>query len=126
MKFFRKSSFARCIWFLLALQIFNFSVDTPDWQPALYHEDLSINDMESVVEIVLEKFLGIDNAIPEYDESDDCFAGIIMIPVTFDVIPSCTSIPEDFIPVNRYQYTPYKADFSYKYYPKSYFPPPEA
>ncbi|MFY9309496.1 MAG: hypothetical protein WAQ28_10660 [Bacteroidia bacterium] len=47
------------------------SVDTPDAKPDSEPEDLTINDMESVVEIVMEEFLKIDNAIAEHDEPDE-------------------------------------------------------
>lgn len=55
----------------MALHIFNISVDTPDAQPDYIPEDLTFNDMESVVEIVLEKVFNIDNAIAEHDEPDE-------------------------------------------------------
>jgi hypothetical protein len=47
------------------------SVDTPDAQPESVAEDLTVNDMESIVEIVLEKGLGIDNALEEHDEPNE-------------------------------------------------------
>jgi hypothetical protein len=46
-------------------------VDMPDAQPEDIPEDLSINDMESVIEIVLEKCLNIEDAISEHDETGD-------------------------------------------------------
>jgi hypothetical protein len=54
----------------MAVHIFNCSVDTPDAQPDYVPEDLTYNDMESVVEIVLENVFNIKNAISEYDEND--------------------------------------------------------
>ena len=53
------------------MQIFNLSVDAPDAQPRHVQEDLTINDMESIVEIILEKIFVIDDAIPEHDDADD-------------------------------------------------------
>jgi hypothetical protein len=49
----------------------NISVDAPDGHSDAIPENLSINEMESVVEIVLEKCLDIVDAIPEKDENDD-------------------------------------------------------
>ena len=72
----------------MALHIFNISVDTPDAQPESVPEDLSINDMESVVEIVLEKGLGIDNAIAEHDEPDESDAQNFEMSKEFKVCPS--------------------------------------
>lgn len=54
----------------MALYILNFSVDAPDGQSDHQPEDLSINDMESIAEIVLEEWMEIENAVPEHDESD--------------------------------------------------------
>jgi len=70
MKFIREHIIFRCLWFVLALHIFNCSADTPDPQPESVPEDLSYNDMESIVEIVLEEVLDIDNAIAETDDTD--------------------------------------------------------
>lgn len=47
------------------------SIDTPDAHPDCVAEDLSINDIESFVELVLEDILKINNAIAEHDEADD-------------------------------------------------------
>lgn len=70
MKLIREHIAFRFLWLVMALHIFNCSVDTPDPQPDSVPEDLSYNDMESVVEIVLEQVLGINNAIVEHDEND--------------------------------------------------------
>lgn len=68
MKLIREHIISRIICLLLALHLFNVCVDSPDAQPAYLPEDLSINEMESVVEIVLEKGFEIENAISEHDE----------------------------------------------------------
>ena len=53
------------------LHILNFSIDPPDILSDSVPEDLSYNEIESVVELVLEEGLGIENAIPESDEVDN-------------------------------------------------------
>jgi hypothetical protein len=55
MNFFRKTIISRIFCILMAVHIFNLSVDTKDAAPDCIAEDLSINDQETVVEIVLEK-----------------------------------------------------------------------
>lgn len=66
----------RVFCFLMALHVINVSIDTRD-QHVIYsetgeaHEDLSINDMESFVEFVVEDLLGMSNAIPEHDDPDE-------------------------------------------------------
>lgn len=51
--------------------MFNLSIDAPDRETPGQPEDLSINDIESIVELVAEQLLGIENFLPEHDESDD-------------------------------------------------------
>lgn len=52
------------------MHILNLSVDTKDAEPDYIAENLSFNDQETIVELVLEKVLGIENAIAEQDEPD--------------------------------------------------------
>ncbi len=54
----------------MALYFFNISVDAPDQLPSHFPEDLSFNDQESIIELVVEKLLGFDNAIAECDDND--------------------------------------------------------
>lgn len=54
----------------MGLYLLNICVDTADPNPEHIPEDLSINDQESIVEIVLEKVLGYEDAIKEYDDYD--------------------------------------------------------
>lgn len=50
--------------------LLNISVDTADPNPEHIPEDLSFNDQESIVEIVVEKVLGFEDVIKEYDDHD--------------------------------------------------------
>jgi hypothetical protein len=52
------------------MYLLNISVDTADPMSNFQSEDLSFNDQESMVEIVVEKFLGYEHAIREYDDPD--------------------------------------------------------
>lgn len=55
----------------MAFHIFNISVDTADTNPDYVPEDLSFNDQESFVELLIEKIFGFENAIAEHDEEDE-------------------------------------------------------
>ncbi|MDJ1482835.1 hypothetical protein QNI16_20205 [Cytophagaceae bacterium YF14B1] len=63
--------------FLIALWVLNFSIDSPDAYVGnsrivqSVQEDLSVNDIESFAELIVENFLGHINAIPEHDEADE-------------------------------------------------------
>lgn len=54
---------------VVGLQIFNISFDPVDNHAGM--EDLSINEIESCLELVLEIALNQENAIEETDESDE-------------------------------------------------------
>ncbi|MEK6479063.1 hypothetical protein WJR50_16065 [Catalinimonas sp. 4WD22] len=66
----RHSVCFRYLWAAMALYLLNISVDATDPYPEHIAEDLSINDQESMVEIFIEKILGYENAIAEYDDQD--------------------------------------------------------
>lgn len=66
----RNSVLTRFFWGMMGLYLLNISVDTADPYPEHIPEDLSFNDQESIVEIIIEKVLGYENAIAEYDDHD--------------------------------------------------------
>jgi len=70
MKKLREHIIFRVFWGMLALHILNIGIDAPDlfFQQK---ENLAFNDIESIVELVLEDYLDIDNAIAEHDDSDE-------------------------------------------------------
>lgn len=68
----------KSLWMLMALLLLNCSVDTG----MLYYsnvdtKDIGFNHQESVIEIVIEQFLGFENAIPEFEDSETEQHGII-------------------------------------------------
>ena len=69
-RYFRNGAFVRILWGVMALYLFNISVDTADPEPVYIPEDLTVNDQESMVELVVEQFLGFENAITEHDDPD--------------------------------------------------------
>ncbi|MFA9190257.1 hypothetical protein AAGV28_02635 [Flavobacterium sp. FZUC8N2.13] len=54
----------------MALYLLNCSVDTSDIRPSYVPEDLSFNDQESLIEIIVEKVFKFENAIPENEDTD--------------------------------------------------------
>ncbi len=54
----------------MGLYLLNISVDAADPYPEHIPEDLSFNDQESLIEIFVEKILGYEDAIKEYDDHD--------------------------------------------------------
>lgn len=66
----RNSVLVKFLWGFLALNFFNLSIDTKDINPEFIPENLSINDQESLLEVIAEQILGIENAFQEFDEPD--------------------------------------------------------
>ncbi|MBN3582670.1 hypothetical protein JYB64_09775 [Algoriphagus aestuarii] len=64
------SNFLRIFWGLMGLYLFNLSVDRADPNPKHIPEDLSINDQESMVELIAEQILGLEDAFEEFDDPD--------------------------------------------------------
>lgn len=54
----------------MGLYLLNISVDVADPGSANNPENLSFNDQESIIEIVVEKILGFENAIEEFEDHD--------------------------------------------------------
>lgn len=84
MNFIRTNIVGKIICLVFALHILNISVDSPDPDPEWVSEDLSLNDMESVSEIICEQILHIDNAFPEQDDQDNADHGA---PAAFHLSP---------------------------------------
>lgn len=66
----RHSTYSRFLWGFLSLYFLNISVDPSDITPSSRSEDLSINEQESVIELVVESFMGYEDAIEEQDDND--------------------------------------------------------
>lgn len=69
MPFFRRKLFMTIVCMIVSLQLFNLSFDPAD--PSYGKEDLSINEIESCLELIFEIVLGHDDAVKESDESDE-------------------------------------------------------
>jgi hypothetical protein len=124
----RKLIIFRLLWLFMALHILNFSVDSPDALPDYVPEDLTINDMESVVEIILEKVLNIENAIAEYDEKDTADGSSFEIKKPFSFFLQ-TNIKIDQVFHNKQTVvvqTNYVEQFSSQFHPEIVPPPPKA
>lgn len=68
---FRKSRYFQWILWITLFQVSNLSIDAPENEPEYYKEDLTFNEMESVVEIFLEVVLCMEDALPENQDNDD-------------------------------------------------------
>ncbi|SEB45281.1 hypothetical protein SAMN05192540_0356 [Maribacter dokdonensis] len=66
----RNNFFSKFFWLFMGLYMLNISVDTADPNPQHIPEDLTFNDQESIIEVILEQILGYENAIQEYDDND--------------------------------------------------------
>lgn len=127
MRFFRNHIVVRVLGLFMAAYVLNFSVDAPDGQPDHMTEDLSINDLESIAEIVLEEWMEMEDAIPEHDESD-ANDGTMVFKKSVDFFcvefKKEASYASEFLLKNRF--LNYKENFHTQFYPEFTSPPPEA
>lgn len=66
----RLSILKNVLCWLMAVQFLNLSVDTRDMNAFNQHEDLSINDQESLIELIVEKVFGWEQTFKEADDAD--------------------------------------------------------
>ncbi len=66
----RNSVCARVLWGVLLLHLINISVNVSNINQPFIPEDLTINNQESIIEIVVEQVLGYEDAFKEYDDND--------------------------------------------------------
>jgi hypothetical protein len=91
MALFRHYIIYRLFSVVMTLHILNLSVDAADVLPDSIPEDLSFNEIESVIEFVLEDVLHIENALPEHDEHDET-PEVTQTSVEFIAIPQEISL----------------------------------
>ena len=129
MKFIRDYINLKILWFVMALHILNVSVDPPDLLPYYVPEDLTYNEMESIVEIVLEQIFGLENAVPEH-EDDDTNQGLLTktisaLPIVYfnenqriiiDILINCLKLSKSFF---------YHSKFGEPFHPEIIPPPPK-
>lgn len=66
-----RTSFGKFLWIFMAFYFLNCSVDAPDVQIFSQQENLKFNDQESIVELLVEKVLGFENAIFEQEDVEN-------------------------------------------------------
>lgn len=66
----RNSLLIRYFWSFMSFYLLNCYVEFPDAQTNFFTENITFNDPESIIEIVVEKVLGYENTIAEYDDND--------------------------------------------------------
>jgi hypothetical protein len=84
--------------YFLALYLLNYSIDGRDAQPDHVAEDLTHNDIESILEFALESVLGIENAMQEHDEQDGENGHLVIHQVVYcQQSPIPTAFDSDFV-----------------------------
>lgn len=98
----------------------------PDKNPDHIPEDLNINDIESVVELILENGLGINDAIAEHDEADSDSENF---EASKEILLYCEhglNINTPFASTKETNYLKYTVKFPSKYLKEISHPPPQA
>lgn len=110
----------------LALYILNCSIDTSDLHHYGTPENLTINHQESVAELIVEKILGFENAIPELDDSDGENHSTLkkLATVDFFILP-INRLEIVFLPRLTSKNTSFSSTSSLQPYFEIHSPPPE-
>ena len=128
MQAFKQHIIFRFFCLVLAIHILNCSVDAPDVRPENIPEDLSYNDMESVMEIVLENVFEIKDAIAEQDDHDSNGDNNLNFKKQV-FFCYCATLETKKIQTNEIQIivqTNYDEQFSSQFHPEIVPPPPKA
>ncbi|WP_330443087.1 hypothetical protein [Flavobacterium sp. C4GT6] len=92
----------------MSLYVLNCCIDVPT--PHGVKEDLTINKQESILELIIEKLMGFDDALAEYYDNDSDTDSFKKIGFDLFIIPSASVTQKKFLPVNATQNL--KADFN--------------
>ncbi len=118
---------------LMAINVLNFSIDAPDHLTLSASqntgaEDLSVNKMESIGEVLLEKVLAIPDAVPERDDPDHPIA-VKLVKTVYDWTAPTVMVPLQKIPISFSLLIPRKYFFTASFYsshsPEIDSPPPQ-
>ncbi len=104
----KNSNFLKYVWGFMSLYVLNCCIDVPT--PHEVKEDLTINKQESILELIIEKLLGFDNALAEYDDNDSDTNSFKKIGFDLFIIPSASVTQKKTFTVNTRQNL--KTDFN--------------
>lgn len=127
MKLLREHIIFRSFWLVFTLHILNCSVDTPDGTPSYQPEDLTINDIETIYELIAEKVLGFTNAVPEHDEpGDEDNKGLkVKLGLDFHFAQLSFKVSPIYYPIKD-KFLLFEEKYFKKFHPELIPPPPKA
>lgn len=71
MKVFREHIIFRLAWLVMAMHVFNFSIDTTAVRFGDLAKETCYNKMENIVEVLLENLFQIENAIADFEKKEN-------------------------------------------------------
>lgn len=81
------------LWCLfMALYLLNFSVDTSDLTDGFPNKTVPYDSQESIIELIVEKVLGYQNAIPEVEENDTDEPSLLKKNISVEFLLLTTSV----------------------------------
>jgi hypothetical protein len=119
----------RTLWLLMAIHIFNCSIDAPDYTPAWIPENLAYNDMETITEFLAEEILGLENFFEERDDNDSNDKSVLKVKTILDFFTQPDKAPfyniPSFIGDVWHKIAPLRLDkFVHQYLDEPNAPPP--
>lgn len=79
----QNNAILRSLWGLMSLYVLNCCIDVPNSH--FVKEDLNLNKQESILELIIEKLLGFENAVAEYEDCDTDSNTSVKKNITIDV-----------------------------------------
>lgn len=123
----RETKIFKYFWVLMALHFINGSVDPVDLRNLSAREDLSLNEMESISEIIAEQILDIEDCFPEHDEPfEDGNTPIEQVKHLSQFLPTLNNLAVVFSDESGLQLlTSYSRRLNTQFSPEISLPPPE-
>lgn len=129
----RHTWFHRIYCLLMAFYVINVSIDAPDGYvtpntKGEYHEDLSVNEIESIGELILEHWFDLHDAVPEHDEPEEDEGTNQLTKLFFDWSVPAPSVCYQFFRTEGYvsvTYLPYVTSCYFFSPAKVNTPPPQ-
>lgn len=123
----RNIKFTGILWGLLALYFLNISIDVTNSFAYDVPENLNYNKQESLIEVLVEKVFGFENAIAEYDEQDTDQSLQIKKNITLDVfiVPRPQIIANQIVSLDRSHNLSFYASFVKLANREIHSPPPD-
>ncbi len=113
------------MWGFIALFILNCSADSPDAYAEYLPDSITLNDQDTILEIIIEKLMGFDDLIPENNTDNDTgYSGKKVFEINCFTIPLAVLTAQNFYLYKKHNFF-WKINGHVKPVFEIHSPPPE-